>query len=264
MKGITKDTISFRKLFGNHDNLEACKESELTRKNSSTDDEEHSIFQSLSPSFLREILIVPKIQRLSTLTLYHQESSLEKETSETAKKQIKSSKANKNKKHKVEKDLEPISLINELESVLKGQTSLKDLQMILNENILKQVLIEDSPYMNCILKKEIDSLIQSIKLRKRRRKVNAGFCLIDSVLISNEDEHKYRQYLRMAYMGNIQYSKEKKKKAIAKYIVKKERRKNRYYIRYKIRKECASKRLRHKGKFIKAPKIDLTEIAKEF
>ncbi len=83
MQSLTTNTFSFGRLFGHCDALEACKESELTRKNSSTDEEEHSHFQFLSPDFIREVLIVPKTQRVSTLSMYNREEQQGRDTVET-------------------------------------------------------------------------------------------------------------------------------------------------------------------------------------
>lgn len=52
-----------------------------------------------------------------------------------------------------------------------------------------------------------------------------------------------------------------KSESIAKYKVKKARRKMTYKIRYKVRQDLAIKRLRNKGKFIKSKKLDLRAAA---
>ena len=60
------------------------------------------------------------------------------------------------------------------------------------------------------------------------------------------------------------YGKFRRKKAIEKYKLKKKARKKSNFIRYKVRKNLAEKRRRHKGKFIKNKKIDMKEAMKEF
>lgn len=52
-----------------------------------------------------------------------------------------------------------------------------------------------------------------------------------------------------------------KSESIAKYKLKKARRKMTYKIRYKVRQDLAIKRLRNKGKFIKSKKLDLRAAA---
>ncbi len=88
------------------------------------------------------------------------------------------------------------------------------------------------------------------------------FCLIKHILF----EQQQKPFLSEEQLNNLkkfeeytkyQYSNDQRKRAIQKYREKKMSRKNSNFVRYKIRKDLAEKRKRHKGKFIKKKKINL-------
>ena len=94
-----------------------------------------------------------------------------------------------------------------------------------------------------------------------------NFNLLDQILFENS-QHPYLKpvyYKELSEQKNIYvYGKFRRKKAIEKYKKKKLQRKNSNFIRYKVRKNLAEKRKRHKGKFIKNKKIDMQKAMKEF
>lgn len=99
--------------------------------------------------------------------------------------------------------------------------------------------------------------------------VKNNFCLIDHIIDENQKTpylsgEEYKNLLKFGECTRYRYSNQQRKRAIQKYKEKKLNRKNSTYVRYKIRKDLAEKRKRHKGKFIKKKKINLKKAFNDY
>lgn len=99
--------------------------------------------------------------------------------------------------------------------------------------------------------------------------VKNNFCLIDHIIDENKSKpylnnEEYDNLLKFGECTRYRYSNQQRKRAIQKYKEKKLNRKNSTYVRYKIRKDLAEKRKRHKGKFIKKKKINLKKAFNDY
>ena len=129
----------------------------------------------------------------------------------------------------------------------------------------QDLMMDRSIGTNSLLISELKTLIDFEKRQKKRRRVNASFDLMDifkgDVLVEDEGMSKYLHIARPV-LGKFNYY--QRKQAIENYLIKKKKRKEFGYIRYKVRRELASKRVRCKGKFVKKPKVNLMLMAKEY
>lgn len=152
-----------------------------------------------------------------------------------------------------------------LKTLLNDNSSEKSLRMILKENILHLVFRDHHTLINKLLARELLNFIDYEKRNRKRKKVRANFDLIDRILVDDEKNGgNLIDHLEICRPLGRRFNFREKRRAVESYLVKKRKRKDSNYIRYRVRKELACKRLRFKGKFIKKPKIDLKEMALEF
>lgn len=137
---------------------------------------------------------------------------------------------------------------------------------MVRDNMFKEVINDESIYINQLLTKELNTFIKFEKNLRKKKRVKSGFCLMDSLIKTMKDENAsvLGFYLEVAKPYFNKYNYIEKKRAIGKYLLKKKERRHFNLHKGKERKEMADKRLRCKGKFIKKPKINLEEVAKEF
>ena len=162
--------------------------------------------------------------------------------------------------------LDADEIIRKLKSVMNGQPVWENLTKVIDNGMIRDILDDKALYINTLLIKELNFFINFEKNVKRRKRVRASFDLIKSVIdnISEENASVMGFYVELSKPLFNRYNYMEKKRAIRKYRVKRDKRKDPTYIRYRQRKELANKRLRHRGKFIKKPKLDLEQIAREF
>lgn len=152
-----------------------------------------------------------------------------------------------------------------LQGLVQDNSIERSLRMILKENILHLVFRDHQTLINKLLARELLNFINYEKRTRKRKKVKANFTLIDRILLDDErNGGNLIEYLEICRPLGRRFTIREKRRALDSYLVKKRKRKDSNYIRYRVRKELACKRLRHKGKFIKKPKIDLKEMALEF
>lgn len=158
------------------------------------------------------------------------------------------------------------NLSRKLQKTVQGSKNNKHLQSLINNPFVKEIISDRTIKANFVLIKEVEAFIRFEKNLKRKRRVRSNFSLIDVILQERSDDNAsvigFFTELSRGIGGRFGFL--ERKRAIGKYLAKKERRKDLRFIRYHVRKELACKRLRHRGKFIKKPKVDLEEIAREF
>lgn len=124
---------------------------------------------------------------------------------------------------------------------------------------------DENVFTNRLLVSELKALVEFEKKQKKKRRVNASFDLLDifkdDVIVEKED---MCMYLKIAKPKLAKFNYHQRKKAIENYLMKKRKRKEFGYIRYKVRRELASQRVRCKGKFVKKPKVNLELMAKQY
>lgn len=157
-------------------------------------------------------------------------------------------------------------IIRKLKSVMNGQPILKNLTEVIDNSMVRAILDNKQLFINTLLIKELNFFISFEKNMKRRKRIKANFDLIRSVIeeIREENASVLGFYVELSKPLFNRYNYMDKKRAIKKYRAKRDKRKDPSQKRYRQRKELANKRLRHRGKFIKKPKLDLEKIAKEF
>ena len=156
-------------------------------------------------------------------------------------------------------------LVKKLGTILGEKPEHKNLSVALQNGLFQELLEDKEVYINGILIKEIEGFIKFEKDMKRKKRVKANFDLIESVLdgLTDTNASVLGFFIELSRGTLNRYKFMEKKKAITKYLTKKKRRKDFRFIRYHVRKELAGKRLRYRGKFIKKPKVDLEQIARE-
>ena len=156
-------------------------------------------------------------------------------------------------------------LLKKLGMILGERSEHKNLSLAIQNGLFQELLEDERVYINSILIKEIEGFIKFEKEIKRKKRVKANFDLVESVLneLTDTNASVLGFFIELSRGSLNRYKFMDKKKAISKYLTKKKRRKDFRFIRYHVRKELAGKRLRHRGKFIKKPKVDLAQIARE-
>jgi hypothetical protein len=129
----------------------------------------------------------------------------------------------------------------------------------------KRLLEDRCTGTNKLLINELKALIEYESKQKKKRRVNASFDLLDlfreDVIV---DKGGIGAYLNIVKPKLVKFGYHHRKQAIENYLIKKKKRKEFGYIRYKVRRELASKRVRCKGKFVKKPKVNLELMAQQY
>lgn len=151
-----------------------------------------------------------------------------------------------------------------LERLFKSVNKSKTTASRIRKKQLTVILSDDTIKTNQILRGEVEKLIEYESEIRHKERANANFDLL-FVLKANKKQidSELDRFIEIGKPINLRLSPHERRKAIHIYKKKKKNRKNLSYIRYSVRKELASKRLRHKGKFIKKPRINLQTIINE-
>ena len=123
------------------------------------------------------------------------------------------------------------------------------------DNELLDLINDNRLLTNSILKKELQTQQIFHRCDENNDRIPANFNLLNQLRLENDDTIK--EYIDKSFMRVKRLSKKDKKKSISIYMAKREKRKNRGFIRYQVRKDLAVKRKRFKGKFVKNEKMDL-------
>ena len=126
------------------------------------------------------------------------------------------------------------------------------------------ILTDDEIATNQILLGEVGRLVEYENKMMYSKRANANFDLLVVLKAhQKESDTELDQYIEIGKSINCRFCPFDRQRAIFLYKQKKKNRRNLSYIRYTVRKELASKRLRYKGKFIKKPRLDLQSIVNE-
>ena len=150
---------------------------------------------------------------------------------------------------------------NVTEVVSELKTLDKELLPLLELKVFEAVFAVESGTVNQLLARETLNYLRYEQRARRRRRVAAGFCLRTEI---EREGGKGRELVERLEEGVVRYGYRERKRAVESYLVKKRKRKDSNFVRYRVRKELACKRLRFRGKFIKKPKVDLAKMALEF
>ena len=130
------------------------------------------------------------------------------------------------------------------------------------DNDFTNILNDSSLAVGGILKNELATQKELFDYEEEHRTIPADFNLYE--YIKNDKNKEIDHFMNAEEFKIRKLNQRERKRAIRKYLNKKEKRRDLGSIRYHIRKDLAIKRKRHKGKFVRNKRIDLKAAAKEF
>ena len=130
------------------------------------------------------------------------------------------------------------------------------------DNDFNNILNDSSLAVGGILKNELTTQKELFEFEEEHKAIPADFNLYE--YLKNDNNKEIDKFMTEEEFKIRKLNKRERKRSIKKYLNKKAKRRDLGSIRYHIRKDLAIKRKRHKGKFVKNQRIDLTTAAQEF